>query len=215
MTSPVAFNRPASARLTPVFPPHLPQTGVRRPAARPTHRPSHHRGPPRRTPWPSPPAPPGWPDAAWRGRAGRWRRLAVDTCRSTNPVSRGSGKGWGRGVAKSMNGHYEVAYEGIPLGKRGCGRLLGRGGPSRGGSCVGCASQYQGAVKETPRGLSRLDFRVPELCPVWRRWGGSCPRATPRRGVQGQDEALHRLGGLTLVGLWGPRPWVPPYPGPT
>jgi len=74
--------------------------------------------------------------------------------------------------------------------------------------------QYQGAVKETPRGLSRLDFRVPELCPVWRRWGGSCPRATPRRGVQGQDEALHRFGGLTLVGLWGPRPWVPPYPGP-
>ena len=74
--------------------------------------------------------------------------------------------------------------------------------------------QYQGAVKETPRGLSRLDFRVPKLCPVWRRWGGSCPPATPRRGVQGQDEALHRLGGLTLVGLWGPRPWVPPYPGP-
>ena len=27
-------------------------------------------------------------------------------------------------------------YEGIPLGKRGCGRLLGRGGPSRGGSCA-------------------------------------------------------------------------------
>jgi transposase len=45
--------------------------------------------------------------------------------------------------------------------------------------------------------------------------GGSCPPATPRRGVQGQDEALHRFGGLTLVGLWGPRPWVPPYPGPT
>jgi len=45
--------------------------------------------------------------------------------------------------------------------------------------------------------------------------GGSCPPATPRRGVQGQDGALHRLGGLTLVGLWGPRPWVPPYPGPT
>jgi len=44
--------------------------------------------------------------------------------------------------------------------------------------------------------------------------GGSCPPATPRRGVQGQDEALPRLGGLTLVGLWGPRPWVPPYPGP-
>ena len=124
------------------------------------------------------------------------------------------GRGGAGSVAKSMNGHYEVAYKGIPLGKRGCGRLLGRGGPSRGGSCVGCASQYQGAVKETPRGLSRLDSRVPKLCPVWRRWGGSCPLATPRREVQGQDGALHRFGGLTLVGLWGPRPWVPPYPGP-
>jgi hypothetical protein len=52
-------------------------------------------------PWPSPPAPPGWPEAAWRGRAGRWGRLAVDTCRSTNPVSRGSGKGWGRGRCRA------------------------------------------------------------------------------------------------------------------
>jgi hypothetical protein len=76
--------------------------------------------------------------------------------------------------------------------------------------------QYQGAVKETPRCLSRFDFRVPELCPVWRRgWEGSCPLATPRQGMQGQDEALHRFWrGLTLVEFWGPRPWVPPYPGP-
>ncbi len=75
--------------------------------------------------------------------------------------------------------------------------------------------QHQWAVKETPRGLSRLDLRVPELCPVRRGWGGSCPLATPRRGVQGQDEALHRFWrGPTLVELWGPRPWVPPYPGP-
>jgi hypothetical protein len=76
--------------------------------------------------------------------------------------------------------------------------------------------QYQGAVKETPRCLSHFDFLVPELCPVWRRgWEGSCPLATPRQGMQGQDEALHRFWrGLTLVELWGPRPWVPPYPGP-
>jgi hypothetical protein len=75
--------------------------------------------------------------------------------------------------------------------------------------------QHQWAVKETPRGLSRLDLRVPELCPVRRGWGGSCPLATPRRGVQGQDEALHRFWReLALVELWGPRPRVPPYPGP-
>ena len=42
MTSPVAFpNKPAPARLTPVFPPHPPRTGVRRPAARPTYRPNY------------------------------------------------------------------------------------------------------------------------------------------------------------------------------
>jgi hypothetical protein len=77
------------------------------------------------------------------------------------------------------------------------------------------SAQHQGAVKETPRGLSRFDFRVPELCPVRRGWGGSCPLATPRRGVQGQDEALHRFWReLALVELWGPRPRVPPYPGP-
>ena len=78
------------------------------------------------------------------------------------------------------------------------------------------SAQHQGAVKETPRGLSRFDLRVPELCPVRRRgWGGSCPLATPRQGVRGQDEALHRFWrGLTLVEPWGPRPWVPPYPGP-
>ena len=75
--------------------------------------------------------------------------------------------------------------------------------------------QHQWAVKETPRGLSRFDLRVPEPCPVWRGWGGSCPLATPRQGMQGQDEALHRFWrGLTLVELLGPRPWVPPYPGP-
>jgi hypothetical protein len=75
--------------------------------------------------------------------------------------------------------------------------------------------QHQGAVKETPRGLSRLDLRVPELCPVRRGWGGSCPLATPRRGVQGQDEAPHRFWReLAPVELWGPRPRVPPYPGP-
>jgi hypothetical protein len=33
--------------------------------------------------------------------------------------------------------------------------------------------------------------------------------------MQGQDEDLHRFWrGLALVELWGPRPWVPPYPGP-
>ena len=53
----------------------------------------------------------------------------MDTCRSTNPVSRGSGKGWGRGVAKSMNGHYEVAYEGIPLGNGVAGGSWGEVGP--------------------------------------------------------------------------------------
>jgi hypothetical protein len=42
MTSPVAFpNRPAPTRLTPVFPPHLPRTGVRCRAAKPTYRPNH------------------------------------------------------------------------------------------------------------------------------------------------------------------------------
>ena len=67
-----------------------------------------------------------------------------------------------------------------------------------------------------PSKRPRPDFRVPELCPVRRRgWGGSCPLATPRQGVQGQDEALHRFWrGLALVELWGPRPRVPPYPGP-
>jgi hypothetical protein len=124
VTSPVAFpNRPAPRRLTPVFPPHLPRTGVRRPAARPARRPSH---PPKarqdEPPWPSPPAPPGWPEAAWRGRAGRWGRLAVDACRGTNPVSRGSGKGWGRGVAEPMDG--PLVEGALPVGVHGTPSFL-------------------------------------------------------------------------------------------
>ena len=66
-----------------------------------------------------------------------------------------------------------------------------------------------------PSKRPRPDLRVPELCPVRRGWGGSCPLATPRQGMQGQDEAPHRFWrGLALVELWGPRPRVPPYPGP-
>ncbi len=118
-----------------------------------------------------------------------------------------------------------TSQKGLP--KHGRAFPRGRGGsrrlrpdcladPGQEGQAEGRLSeppQHQWAVN--PRGLSRPDFRVPELCPVWRGRGGSCPLATPRRGVQGQDEALHRFWrGPTLVELWGPRPWVPPYPGP-
>jgi hypothetical protein len=175
----------------------------------------------------------------------------VDTCRGTNPVSRGSGKGWGRGVARSMESGVAGGSWG-EVGPRGevpvqvvRHREEKAGDPARGGkkarpgggfrvsppllapwtspdrrrggkmevsalpapppsppgtwglitSQKGSQSpQHQGAFKETPRGFSRLDFRVPELCPVRRRgWGSSCPLATPRQGMQGQDEALHRF----------------------
>ncbi len=94
MTSPVAFSeRPAPAGLTPAFPPHLPRTGVRRPAARPAHRPSHPPRPAKTNPLGHPlqllQGGPRRPGGAGPGGGGglRW-----PTCRGTNPVSRGS---WG------------------------------------------------------------------------------------------------------------------------
>jgi hypothetical protein len=137
--------------------------------------------------------------------------------RSRHPLLRPLGRG-GRSRAR---GGSQSTEELSPRGRGGSRRLRPDclADPGQEGQAEGRLSdspQHQWAVKETPRGLSRLDFRVPELCPVWRRgWGGSCPLATPRQGMQGQDEALHRFWrGLTLVELWGPRPWVPPYPGP-
>jgi len=60
---------------------------------------------------------------------------------------------------------------------RGGSRRLGRprpdglADPGQEGQAEGRLSespQHQWAVKETPRGLSRFDFLVPELCPVRR-----------------------------------------------
>jgi len=136
--------------------------------------------------------------------------------RSRHPLLRPLGRG---GRSRARKGSQSIE-ELSPRGRRGSRRLRSDclADPGQEGQAEGRLSgspQHQWAVKETPQGLSRLDLRVPELCPVWRGWGGSCPLATPRRGVQGQDQALHRFWrGLTLVELWGPRPWVPPYPGP-
>jgi len=184
----------------------------------------------------------------------------VDTCRGTNPVSRGSGgerwalkgrflcrlrvtvrkkpgtplgvgerlvlgagsasplpscpldkpgqKAWGQdgglgapgappsppgtwGLIASQKGS-QSTEELSPRGRGGSRRLRpdGLADPGQEGQAeerLSDSPQHQGAVKETPRGLSRLDLRVPEPCPVRRGWGGSCPLATPRQGVQGQD----------------------------
>jgi hypothetical protein len=149
---------------------------------------------------------------------GRGGKMGVSALPAPSPSPPGT---WG--LITSQKGSQSME-ELSPRG-RGGSRRLGRLRPDcladsgQEGQAEGRLSdspQHQGAVKETPRGLSRFDFRVPELCPVRRRgWGGSCPLAAPRQGMQGQDEALHRFWrGLTLVELWGPRPWVPPYPGP-
>jgi hypothetical protein len=107
VTSPVAFpDRPAPARLTPVFPPHLPRTGVRRPAARPAHRPGHPPRPAKTNPLA---IPYGSSRVARGGLEGPGREVA-EACRGLPAAARtrcqeAQGRGGAGGVAESMDGH--------------------------------------------------------------------------------------------------------------
>jgi hypothetical protein len=124
VTSPAAFpDRPAPTRLTPVFPPHLPRTGVRRPAARPAHRPSH---PPR----PAKTNPPGHPLRLLQGGPRRpggagpggggglpWIPAAARTrCQEAQ------GRDGAGGVAEPMDG--PLAEGALPVGVHGTPSFL-------------------------------------------------------------------------------------------
>jgi hypothetical protein len=89
------------------------------------------RPPPRGPPRPTPLAIPSGSSRVARGGLegpGGGGGLRWPTCRGTNPVSRGSGKGWGRGVAKSMDGHCEHT-KGSPLESGVAGGSWGEVGP--------------------------------------------------------------------------------------
>jgi hypothetical protein len=99
MTSPVAFpNKPAPTRLTPVFPPHPPRTGVRRPAARPTYRPNH--------PLEAPLAIPSGSSRVARGGLEGLSREVGEACRGYlpqhEPGVKRLRKGMGQGALQSL-----------------------------------------------------------------------------------------------------------------